>query len=86
MEAALDDVQRRICRLVLEVLQVELQPLFSALPSRRWLLSSELLDGVCEQTSHFCQDFWRVRKPGVQVGLGEEIWGRGCAGGTLYSN
>lgn len=71
VEAALDDVQRRICRLVLEVLQVELQPLFSALPSRRWLLSSELLDGVCEQTSHFCQDFWRVRKPGVQLLLAE---------------
>ncbi|XP_076771867.1 exocyst complex component 3-like protein isoform X2 [Arvicanthis niloticus] len=71
VEAALDDVQRRICRLVLEVLQVELQPLFAAVPSRRWLLSSELLDGVCEHTSHFCQDFWRVRKPAVQLLLAE---------------
>ncbi|XP_060248075.1 exocyst complex component 3-like protein isoform X2 [Meriones unguiculatus] len=71
VEAALDEVQRRVCRLVLEALQVELQPLFAALPSRRWLLSSELLDGVCEQTSHFCQDFWRVRKPAVQLLLAE---------------
>ncbi|GAB1293563.1 Exocyst complex component 3-like protein [Apodemus speciosus] len=71
VEAALDDVQRRICCLVLEVLQVELQPLFSALPSRRWLLSSELLDGVCEQTAQFCQDFRRVRKPAVQLLLAE---------------
>ncbi|XP_055476993.1 exocyst complex component 3-like protein isoform X3 [Psammomys obesus] len=71
VEAALDDVQRRVCRLVLEALQVELQPLFAALPSRRWLLSSELLDSVCEQTSHFCQDFWRVRKPAVQLLLAE---------------
>ncbi|XP_076428132.1 exocyst complex component 3-like protein isoform X1 [Peromyscus maniculatus bairdii] len=71
IESALDDVQRRICRLVLEALQVELQPLFASLPSRQWLLSSELLDGVCEQTSHFCQDFWRVRKPAVQLLLAE---------------
>ncbi|KAL6080289.1 hypothetical protein STEG23_010410 [Scotinomys teguina] len=71
VEAALDDVQRRVCRLVLEALQAELQPLFASLPSRQWLLSSELLDGVCEQTSHFCQDFWRVRKPAVQLLLAE---------------
>ncbi|XP_036042918.1 exocyst complex component 3-like protein isoform X3 [Onychomys torridus] len=71
IESALDDVQRRICRLVLEALQVELQPLFASLPSRHWLSSSELLHGVCEQTSHFCQDFWRVRKPAVQLLLAE---------------
>ncbi|XP_051024805.1 exocyst complex component 3-like protein [Acomys russatus] len=71
VEAALDDVLRRVCRLVLEALQVELQPLFAALPSRQWLLSSELLDGVCAQTSHFCQDFGRVRKPAVQLLLAE---------------
>lgn len=71
VEAALDDVERRICRLVLEVLQAELQPLFAALPSRRWLLSSELLDSVYEQTLHFCKDFWRVRKPAVQLLLTE---------------
>ncbi|KAK7804873.1 hypothetical protein U0070_006855 [Myodes glareolus] len=86
IQAALDDVQKRICRLVLEALQGELQPLFASLPSRRWLLSSELLDGVCEQTSHFCQDFWRVRKPAVQVEQGEKGWGRGAADGNLYSN
>ncbi|XP_052585075.1 exocyst complex component 3-like protein isoform X2 [Peromyscus californicus insignis] len=86
IESALDDVQRRICRLVLEALQVELQPLFASLPSRQWLLSSELLDGVCEQTSHFCQDFWRVRKPAVQVEQGEGGWGRDTADGNLSSN
>ncbi|XP_029422300.1 exocyst complex component 3-like protein isoform X2 [Nannospalax galili] len=71
IETALDELQRRICRLVLEALQEELQPLFSALPSRRWLLGSELLDGVCERTSRFCRDFWRVRKPAVQLLLAE---------------
>ncbi|XP_058383979.1 exocyst complex component 3-like protein isoform X4 [Diceros bicornis minor] len=71
VEAALDELQRRICRLVLEALLVELQPLFEALPSRRWLSSSELLDDVCERTARFCRDFWRVRNPAVQLLLAE---------------
>ncbi|KAM5133218.1 exocyst complex component 3-like protein isoform 1-T1 [Callospermophilus lateralis] len=71
IEAALDELQRRICRLVLEALQVELQPLFESVPSRRWLSSSELLDCVCDQTSRFCRDFWRVRSPAVKLLLAE---------------
>ncbi|XP_014643939.1 PREDICTED: exocyst complex component 3-like protein isoform X2 [Ceratotherium simum simum] len=71
VEAALDELQRRICRLVLEALLVELQPLFEALPSRRWLSSSELLDDVCERTARFCRDFWRVRNPALQLLLAE---------------
>nr|XP_012323657.1 exocyst complex component 3-like protein isoform X2 [Aotus nancymaae] len=71
VEAALDDLQRRICRLVLEALLAELQPLFAALPSRRWLSSPELLESVCKQTERFCRDFWRVRNPTVQVLLAE---------------
>ncbi|GAB5582363.1 exocyst complex component 3-like protein isoform X2 [Prionailurus iriomotensis] len=60
VEAGLDELQRRICRLVLEALLAELQPLFEALPSRRWLSSPELLDDVCERTVRFCQDFRRL--------------------------
>uniref|UniRef100_A0A8D2JS70 Exocyst complex component 3-like protein n=1 Tax=Sciurus vulgaris TaxID=55149 RepID=A0A8D2JS70_SCIVU len=71
IEAALDELQRRICRLVLEALQVELQPLFESVPSRQWLSSSELLDCVCDQTSRFCRDFWRVRSPAVELLLAE---------------
>nr|XP_010345053.1 exocyst complex component 3-like protein isoform X1 [Saimiri boliviensis boliviensis] len=71
VEAALDDLQRRICRLVLEALLTELQPLFAALPSRRWLSSPELLESVCKRTERFCRDFWRVRNPTVQVLLAE---------------
>ncbi|XP_058135860.1 exocyst complex component 3-like protein isoform X2 [Dasypus novemcinctus] len=71
LEGALDELQRRICRLVLEALLAELQPLFAALPSRRWLSSPELLDRVCERTAHFCRDFWRVRSPSVQLLLAE---------------
>ncbi|XP_040489361.1 exocyst complex component 3-like protein isoform X5 [Ursus maritimus] len=71
VETALDELQRRICRLVLEVLLAELQPLFAALPSRRWLSKSELLDDVCERTERFCQDFSRVRNPAAQLLLAE---------------
>ncbi|XP_007517804.1 exocyst complex component 3-like protein isoform X1 [Erinaceus europaeus] len=71
VEAILDELQRRICRLVLEVLMAELQPLFEVLPSRQWLLSSELLDEVCKRTAGFCRDFWRVRNPAVQLLLTE---------------
>ncbi|XP_023379265.1 exocyst complex component 3-like protein isoform X5 [Pteropus vampyrus] len=71
VEAALEDLQRRICRLVLEALLVELQPLFAVLPSRQWLLSPELLDNVCKRTAHFCRDFWRVRNSTVQLLLAE---------------
>ncbi|XP_049478806.1 exocyst complex component 3-like protein isoform X2 [Panthera uncia] len=71
VEAGLDELQRRICRLVLEALLAELQPLFEALPSRRWLSSPELLDDICERTVRFCQDFRRVRNPAVQLLLAE---------------
>ncbi|XP_015094131.1 exocyst complex component 3-like protein isoform X2 [Vicugna pacos] len=71
VEAALDELQRRICRLVLEALLLELQPLFAALPSRQWLSSPELLEGVCERTARFCQDFRHVRNPAVQLLLAE---------------
>lgn len=117
METALDELQRRVCRLVLEVLLAELQvrlqvglgvrggdtaymgvrlcrgnarsgsflqprfcpypqPLFAALPSRRWLSKSELLDDVCERTERFCQDFSRVRNPAAQVQLRERLGNR----------
>nr|XP_055154524.1 exocyst complex component 3-like protein isoform X4 [Symphalangus syndactylus] len=66
VEAALDELQRRIYRLVFEALQAELQPLFADLPSRQWLSSPELLESVCERTGRFCRDFWRVRNPTVQ--------------------
>ncbi|XP_053459715.1 exocyst complex component 3-like protein [Nycticebus coucang] len=71
VEAGLDELQRRICRLVLEALLAELQPLFETLPSRQWLSSPELLDSVCERTERFCRDFWRVRNPTVQLLLAE---------------
>lgn len=52
------------------------QPLFAALPSRRWLSSPELLDDVCERTARFCQEFRRVRNPAAQVRLREKLGSR----------
>ncbi|KAM5262706.1 exocyst complex component 3-like protein [Ctenodactylus gundi] len=71
VEAVLDELQKRICRLVLEALQVALRPLFAALPSRQWLSGSELLGSVCERTSHCCRDFSRVQNPAGQLLLAE---------------
>ncbi|KAM5297224.1 exocyst complex component 3-like protein isoform 2-T2 [Glossophaga mutica] len=71
VQAALDELQRRICRLVLEALLVELQPPFATLPSRRWLSSPEVLEDVCERTKRFCRNFCRVRNPTFQVLLAE---------------
>ncbi|KAM6223771.1 exocyst complex component 3-like protein [Rhynchocyon petersi] len=71
VETAMEELQRRICRLVLEELLAELQPLFAVLPSRQWLASTELLDRVCEQTANLCRDFCRVRSPAAQLLLAE---------------
>jgi len=53
------------------------QPLFAALPSRRWLSSPELLDDVCKRTARFCQNFQHVRNPAVQVHLRGKAEGGG---------
>ncbi|XP_053522760.1 exocyst complex component 3-like protein [Artibeus jamaicensis] len=71
VQASLDELQRRICRLVLEALLAELQPPFATLPSRRWLSSPEMLEDVCERTKRFCRNFCRVRNPAFQVLLAE---------------
>ncbi|XP_074058733.1 exocyst complex component 3-like protein isoform X2 [Macrotis lagotis] len=71
IQAALGDVKRKICRLILDALLQQLQPLFVALPSRRWLSGLVQLDSVCERTAGFCAGFSRVRSPLAQVLLAE---------------
>ncbi|KAI4572093.1 hypothetical protein MJG53_020964, partial [Ovis ammon polii x Ovis aries] len=76
-----DEIQRMhggLCRGMLGlncassyVCELRSQPLFAALPSRRWLSSPELLDDVCERTARFCQNFRHVRNPAVQLLLVE---------------
>ncbi|XP_036607527.1 exocyst complex component 3-like protein [Trichosurus vulpecula] len=71
IDAALGDLKRKICRLILDALLEELQPLFVALPSRQWLSCRVMLDNVCEQTASFCSRFSRVRSPMAQMLLAE---------------
>uniref|UniRef100_F7AI63 Exocyst complex component 3-like protein n=1 Tax=Monodelphis domestica TaxID=13616 RepID=F7AI63_MONDO len=71
IESALGDLKKKICRLILDALLEELQPLFVALPSRQWLSSLVMLDKVCEQTASFCSRFSRVRSPMAQMLLSE---------------
>ncbi|XP_068941877.1 exocyst complex component 3-like protein [Petaurus breviceps papuanus] len=71
IDAALGDFKRKICRLILDALLEELQPLFVALPSRQWLSGLVMLDNVCEQTASFCSRFSRVRRPMAQMLLAE---------------
>ncbi|XP_020845034.1 exocyst complex component 3-like protein isoform X2 [Phascolarctos cinereus] len=71
IDAALGDFKKKICRLILDALLEELQPLFVALPSRQWLSSLVMLDNVCEKTASFCSRFSRVRSTMAQMLLAE---------------
>ncbi|XP_043838284.1 exocyst complex component 3-like protein [Dromiciops gliroides] len=71
IDAALGDLKKKICRLILDALLEELKPLFVALPSRQWLSNLVMLDNVCEQTASFCSRFSRVRSPMAQMLLAE---------------
>uniref|UniRef100_A0A4X2M438 Exocyst complex component 3-like protein n=1 Tax=Vombatus ursinus TaxID=29139 RepID=A0A4X2M438_VOMUR len=71
IDAALGDFKKKICRLILDALLQELQPLFVALPSRQWLSGLVMLDNVCERTASFCSRFSRVRSPMAQTLLAE---------------
>ncbi|XP_072492110.1 exocyst complex component 3-like protein isoform X2 [Notamacropus eugenii] len=71
IDAALGDLKKKICRLIMDALLEELQPLFVALPSRQWLSSLVMLDNVCEKTASFCSQFSRVQSPMAQMLLAE---------------
>ncbi|KAM9067208.1 exocyst complex component 3-like protein [Sarcophilus harrisii] len=71
IDTALGDFKRKICKLILDALLEELQPMFVALPSRQWLSSQVMLDSVCEQVANFCSGFSRVRSPMAQMLLAE---------------
>ncbi|XP_074142584.1 exocyst complex component 3-like protein isoform X2 [Sminthopsis crassicaudata] len=71
IDTALGDFKRKICKLILDALLEELQPMFVALPSRQWLSSQVMLDNVCEQIARFCSGFSRVRSPMAQMLLAE---------------
>ncbi|XP_029464623.1 exocyst complex component 3-like protein isoform X2 [Rhinatrema bivittatum] len=63
LHAALDKTQKKACRLLMDELLLDLQPLFLQLPSRSWLLNSEFVDCVCQLMDHYYAHFSRVRIP-----------------------
>ncbi|XP_074864984.1 exocyst complex component 3-like protein isoform X2 [Carettochelys insculpta] len=63
LSTALDRVQRKACRLLLEELLADLQPLYVQLPSRQWLSGAQLVNSMCEVIDKYMRDFAHVRKP-----------------------
>ncbi|NXA41647.1 EX3L1 protein, partial [Eudromia elegans] len=63
LQAALDRTQRKACQLLLEELLLDLQPLCTQLPSRKWLAGSQLVGSVCEVIDKYAKEFSRVRNP-----------------------
>ncbi|NXE56635.1 EX3L1 protein, partial [Casuarius casuarius] len=63
LRAALDRTQRKACQLLLEELLLDLQPLCTQLPSRKWLSGSQVVSSMCEVIDKYAKDFSHVRKP-----------------------
>ncbi|CAM4620486.1 unnamed protein product [Lepidochelys olivacea] len=63
LKTALDRTQKKACRLLLEELLLDLQPLTVQLPSRKWLPGAQLVNSMCEVIDKYMRDFSHVRKP-----------------------
>nr|XP_048672705.1 exocyst complex component 3-like protein isoform X2 [Caretta caretta] len=63
LKTALDRTQKKACRLLLEELLLDLQPLSVQLPSRKWLPGAQLVNSMCEVIDKYMRDFSHVRKP-----------------------
>ncbi|XP_030059605.1 exocyst complex component 3-like protein [Microcaecilia unicolor] len=63
LHAALDKTQKKACRLLIDELLLELQPLFLQLPSHSWLMNSQFVDCVCQLMDHYYIYFSRARNP-----------------------
>ncbi|XP_039359346.1 exocyst complex component 3-like protein isoform X2 [Mauremys reevesii] len=63
LQTALDRAQKKACRLLLEELLLDLQPLYVQLPSRKWLSSAQLVNSMCEVIDKYMRDFSHVRNP-----------------------
>ncbi|TFJ99801.1 Exocyst complex component 3-like protein [Platysternon megacephalum] len=69
LKTALDRTQKKACRLLLEELLLDLQPLYVQLPSRKWLSGAQLVNSMCEVIDKYMRDFFHVRKPVFTVRL-----------------
>nr|XP_005314570.1 exocyst complex component 3-like protein [Chrysemys picta bellii] len=63
LKTALDRTQKKACRLLLEELLLDLQPLYMQLPSRKWLSGAQLVNSMCEVIDKYTRDFSHVRNP-----------------------
>nr|XP_033798289.1 exocyst complex component 3-like protein isoform X2 [Geotrypetes seraphini] len=63
LQATLDKTQKKACRLLMDELLLDMQPLFLQLPSRSWLMNSEFIDCVCQLMDHYYIYFSRARSP-----------------------
>lgn len=72
--AALDRTVRRACHLVIDQLQLDLQPFFSCLLTRPWLLQGEPTLKLCGVLEHHLELYSRVRPPCQQRLQEEARW------------
>ncbi|XP_062997069.1 exocyst complex component 3-like protein [Elgaria multicarinata webbii] len=64
LNVALERTQKKACRLLLEEMLADLQPLFAQLPSHQWLSDeSQLMSGLCKEINKHVKAFCRIRKP-----------------------
>ncbi|XP_075796655.1 exocyst complex component 3-like protein isoform X2 [Pelodiscus sinensis] len=71
LTAALDRTQKKACRLLLEELLAELQPLYVQLPSRKWLAGDQLVTSMCGVIDKYMSDISHAQKPIFSVLLAE---------------
>ncbi|XP_030437585.1 exocyst complex component 3-like protein isoform X3 [Gopherus evgoodei] len=71
LQTALDRAQKKACRLLLEELLLDLQPLYVQLPSRKWLSGAQLVNSMCEVIDKYMRDFSHVRNPVFKFLLAE---------------
>ncbi|XP_066493368.1 exocyst complex component 3-like protein isoform X2 [Tiliqua scincoides] len=63
LNAALEKAQKKACRLLLEEMLTDLQPLLMQLPSRQWLSEPHLMNSICEVVAKHAESFGRAHKP-----------------------
>ncbi|XP_060109935.1 exocyst complex component 3-like protein [Heteronotia binoei] len=63
LNAALEKAQKKACRLLLDAMLEDLQPLFAQLPSRQWLSNPQMMRNICEVINTHVKGFCRARRP-----------------------
>ncbi|XP_063293762.1 exocyst complex component 3-like protein isoform X3 [Pelobates fuscus] len=67
LQTSLGKTQKKACHLLLEELQMELQPFYTQIPSRPWILGSEIIHVISDKVENFSHYLCKVRDPVCQV-------------------